>query len=66
MLIDLFALQTKQYDQETGIVTVSPSVRGGQLNEYLKPFGVWFPGGHCHQGMPLALPLLPHLFNPYL
>jgi hypothetical protein len=47
LLIDLGRLREMSYDEHSGIATVSPSISGGELNPYLDPFGVFFPGGHC-------------------
>jgi FAD/FMN-containing dehydrogenase len=47
VLIDLGGMREKSLDAESRIVTVNPGVSGGELNPYLKPFGFFFPGGHC-------------------
>lgn len=48
LLIDLAGLDDMSYDPDTGIVSVTPAVTGGQqLNPYLEQFGVFFPGGGC-------------------
>jgi FAD/FMN-containing dehydrogenase len=48
LLIDLADLSEMSYNPETGIVSVTPAVRGGQdLNPYLEQFGVFFPSGNC-------------------
>jgi FAD/FMN-containing dehydrogenase len=48
LLIDLAGLSDMAYDPDTGIVSVTPAVRGGQdLNPYLEQFGVFFPSGGC-------------------
>jgi hypothetical protein len=47
LLMDLGRMREMTYDAQTGIVTASPAVTGGELNQYLAPFGVFFPGGHC-------------------
>ena len=48
LLIDLGDFREMSYDVESGIVTATPSVQGGdQLNPYLGGFGRFFNGGHC-------------------
>ncbi|WP_371552163.1 FAD-binding oxidoreductase [Streptomyces sp. NBC_00554] len=48
LLIDLGGFRELSYDETTGIVTATPSVRGGdELNPYLGEFGRFFNGGHC-------------------
>ncbi len=48
LLIDLGAMREIELDEETGIVSVSPSVRGGEeLAPRLAAHGRMFPGGHC-------------------
>jgi len=48
LVIDLAALQDISYDEQTGIVSVSPAVKGGAvLAPYLDERGRFFVGGHC-------------------
>lgn len=48
LLIDLGDLREMTYDDTTGIVTATPSVKGGdELNPFLGEFGRFFNGGHC-------------------
>lgn len=47
LLIDLGRMREMSYHQQSGVVTVSPSITGADLNSYLHPSGVFFPGGHC-------------------
>lgn len=47
LLIDLGGMHEMFLDVERKMVTVNPAVSGGELNPYLKPFGFFFPGGHC-------------------
>lgn len=48
LLIDLGEFREMAYDPATGIVTATPSVKGGdELNPYLGEFGRFFNGGHC-------------------
>ena len=48
LLIDLGSFKELRYDQGTGIVTASPSVKGGdELVPYLAERGRFFNGGHC-------------------
>ncbi|MBW8794496.1 MAG: FAD-binding oxidoreductase [Streptomyces sp.] len=48
LLIDLGGCREMAYDETTGIVTATPSVKGGdELNPYLAGFGRFFNGGHC-------------------
>ncbi len=48
LLIDLGGFREMAYDENTGIVTATPSVKGGdELNPYLARFGRFFNGGHC-------------------
>ncbi|MFC8435765.1 FAD-binding oxidoreductase [Streptomyces sp. NPDC057253] len=48
LLIDLGDFREMAYTPETGIVTATPSVKGGdELNPYLSEFGRFFNGGHC-------------------
>ncbi|KAF1350340.1 FAD-binding domain-containing protein [Lizonia empirigonia] len=47
VLIDLGNYKQIELDETTGIVTVSPSTTGTQLNTILREKGLMFPGGHC-------------------
>jgi FAD/FMN-containing dehydrogenase len=48
LVIDLGGLQEMSYDEATGIVTASPSTKGGaELAPYLAERGRMFLGGHC-------------------
>jgi FAD/FMN-containing dehydrogenase len=48
LVIDLGELHEMAYDEATGIVTASPSTKGGaELAPYLAGFGRFFLGGHC-------------------
>jgi FAD/FMN-containing dehydrogenase len=48
LVIDLGDLREMAYDEATGIVTVSPAVKGGtELAPFLAERGRFFPGGHC-------------------
>jgi hypothetical protein len=48
LLIDLGEFREMAYDESTGIVTATPSVKGGdELNPFLGEFGRFFNGGHC-------------------
>jgi FAD/FMN-containing dehydrogenase len=47
IMIDLKEYHEMTLDDKTGIVTVSPSTRSGELNEYLLGKGRMFAGGHC-------------------
>jgi hypothetical protein len=48
LLIDLGDFRQMSYDESTGIVTVTPSVRGGsELAPFLAERGRFFAGGHC-------------------
>lgn len=48
LLIDLGGWQHLEYDGATGIVTASPSIKGGEvLSPFLESRGRFFPGGHC-------------------
>ncbi|MET9970435.1 FAD-binding oxidoreductase [Streptomyces sp. NPDC006356] len=48
LLIDMGAFTGIEYDDETGIVTAGPAVRGGSdLDPYLAERGRFFNGGHC-------------------
>jgi len=47
ILIDLGNYKQIDLDETTGVVSVSPSTTGTQLNTLLKEKGLMFPGGHC-------------------
>lgn len=47
ILIDLGKYKQIEFDESTGIVVVSPSTTGRQLNDVLRQKGLLFPGGHC-------------------
>jgi len=48
LLIDLAAFTAMSYDDDTGVVTVGPAVRGGlDLDPFLASRGRFFAGGHC-------------------
>lgn len=48
LLIDLAAFTVMSYDEETGLVTAGPAVRGGtDLDPFLAARDRFFPGGHC-------------------
>ncbi|MBZ5740939.1 FAD-binding oxidoreductase [Nocardioides mangrovi] len=48
LVIDLGGLREISYDEESGIVTASPSTQGGaELAPYLAERGRFFLGGHC-------------------
>jgi FAD/FMN-containing dehydrogenase len=48
LLIDLAAFTAMSYDDETGIVTAGPAVRGGlDLDPFLAARDRFFAGGHC-------------------
>jgi FAD/FMN-containing dehydrogenase len=48
LLVDLAAFTGISYDEQTGIVTVGPAVRGGtDLDPFLAARGRFFAGGHC-------------------
>jgi FAD/FMN-containing dehydrogenase len=48
LLIDLGAFTGMSYDDDTGIVTVGPAVRGGlDLDPFLAARDRFFAGGHC-------------------
>jgi len=47
LLIDLGGMREKSLDLENKIAAVNPGVSGGELNPFLKPHGLFFPGGHC-------------------
>jgi FAD/FMN-containing dehydrogenase len=48
LLIDLGAMKEMSYDEETAIVSVTPSIKGGEeLEPFLAERDRFFPGGHC-------------------
>jgi FAD/FMN-containing dehydrogenase len=48
LLIDLAAFTSLSYDDQTGIVTAGPAVRGGSdLDPFLAAHDRFFAGGHC-------------------
>jgi FAD/FMN-containing dehydrogenase len=48
LLIDLGLLRDIRFDEATGVVSVSPSVMGGdELDPFLEQRGRFFNGGHC-------------------
>ena len=48
LLIDLSAFTVMRYDEETGVVTAGPAVRGGtDLDPFLADRMRFFAGGHC-------------------
>lgn len=47
LLLDLGGCSELALDQKTGIVRLSPSVTGKELDKYLVSNGRAFPGGHC-------------------
>ncbi|MFT4084949.1 MAG: FAD-binding oxidoreductase [Nocardioides sp.] len=48
LVIDLGGMHEMDYDETTGIVTASPSTKGGsELGPYLSERGRFFVGGHC-------------------
>ncbi|KAK8163247.1 hypothetical protein BC567DRAFT_211326 [Phyllosticta citribraziliensis] len=47
VLLDLGKFKEIELDEKTGIVKVSPSVTGRELNDVLQKKGVMFAGGHC-------------------
>ncbi|KAL1878271.1 hypothetical protein Daus18300_002189, partial [Diaporthe australafricana] len=47
LLLDLGGYSELVLDQKTGIVRLSPSVTGRELDKYLVANGRAFPGGHC-------------------
>jgi FAD/FMN-containing dehydrogenase len=48
LLIDMAAFTVMSYDEETGVVTAGPAVRGGtDLDPFLAARMRFFPGGHC-------------------
>ncbi|WP_413375734.1 FAD-binding oxidoreductase [Alkalihalobacillus sp. 1P02AB] len=47
LLIDLGKYQETSYDETTGIVSATPSVKGIDLDAFLATRGRFFPTGHC-------------------
>ncbi|KAL1595317.1 hypothetical protein SLS60_010008 [Paraconiothyrium brasiliense] len=47
LLVDMGKYRQIELDDESGIVAVSPSTTGRQLNTALREKGLLFPGGHC-------------------
>lgn len=48
LLLDLSGLREMSLDVATGIVRVSPAIKGGlELDPYLEQHGLMFCGGHC-------------------
>lgn len=48
LLIDLAAHREISFDESTGIVSATPSIKGGEeLTPYLEERGRFFNGGHC-------------------
>jgi FAD/FMN-containing dehydrogenase len=48
LLIDLAAFTRMSYDDDSGVVTASPAIRGGvDLDPFLAARGRFFAGGHC-------------------
>ncbi len=48
LLIDLAEFTDISYDEDRGVVTAGPAVRGGtDLDPFLAERGRFFPGGHC-------------------
>jgi hypothetical protein len=47
LLIDLAGMHEMTLDADASLVRVSPSTRGGELNQFLAEHGLMFPGGHC-------------------
>ncbi|KAG8166002.1 hypothetical protein KVR01_004554 [Diaporthe batatas] len=47
LLLDLGELSELTLDKTTGIVSLSPSITGRDLDQYLVANGRAFPGGHC-------------------
>ena len=46
-LIDLGAFKETAFDESTGLVSVTPSVSGGELNAHLSGYGRFFTTGDC-------------------
>ncbi|HUE68669.1 MAG TPA: FAD-binding oxidoreductase, partial [Candidatus Acidoferrum sp.] len=47
LVIDLGAFKETTFDERTGIVSVTPSVSGGELNAHLSRYGRFFTTGDC-------------------
>jgi hypothetical protein len=48
LLIDLCKMREMDFDSSSGIIRVSPAVKGGEeLGPYLEQYGRMFHGGHC-------------------
>ena len=47
LLIDFTDFQEVEVDAEARTATVTPGVRGNDLNAVLHPHGLFFPTGHC-------------------
>jgi hypothetical protein len=47
LLIDLGAFKETAFDESTGLVSVTPSVSGGELNAHLSGYGRFFTTGDC-------------------
>ena len=47
LLIDLGGFKEITFDESTGVVSVTPSVSGGELNAYLSGYGRFFTTGDC-------------------
>lgn len=47
ILVDFGNYHETDFDEESGIVRVSPSTTSGDLSAYLLPRGRMFAGGHC-------------------
>jgi FAD/FMN-containing dehydrogenase len=47
ILLDLAWLRDLEYDDQTKVVTCSPSRTGRETNNFLAEKGRMFPGGHC-------------------
>ena len=47
LLIDLGGFKETALDENTGVVSVTPSVSGGELNAYLSGYGRFFTTGDC-------------------
>ena len=47
ILVDFGNYKLIDLDESTGIVAVSPSVTGRELNSFLRKGGLMFRGGHC-------------------
>jgi len=47
LVIDLGGFKQTAFDESTGVVSVTPSVSGGELNSYLSGYGRFFTTGDC-------------------